>query len=318
MTKSRQEAEYSEPVYKRGKYLVSTLATVAVMVIAAIIIWQMHNNAVVKINSALQQQERDGVSESQRQEFAETTSTDPVGFDLANYMEAKYPTIVLLTYFVLAALALAVVVRFALFFMFSTKRDQYYPNNVELDHFLSQKFATWDEFCRYTQTRDHRKSRFWRVLKDSVMVTDASGRVDHLYLHLRNRIDRITENMDEMSLYDSIATASPAAGFFGTLIGFLFIFSQGQSAANLSQSLEFAVGLKVAIITSLWGLVNLGMAIGATYFSRRIIDQIHDQMVVRAVAVCEVVETLRITDRKPVSETEMEVINNKEQIRVRS
>ena len=76
------------------------------------------------------------------------------------------------------------------------------------------------------------------------MVTSASGRVDHLYLHLRNRIDRITENMDEMSLYDSIATASPAAGFFGTLTGFLYIFSQGQSAANLSQSLEFASGPK--------------------------------------------------------------------------
>ena len=318
MTKSRHEAEYSEPVDKRGKYLVSTLATVAVLIVAALIIWQMRDNAVTKINSALLQQERDGVSESQRKDFAETTGTDPVGFDLANYMQAKYPTIVLLTYFVLAALALAVVVRFALFFLFSTKRDQYYPNNVELDHFLSQKFTTWDEFCRYTQTRDHRKSRFWRVLKDSVMVTDASGRVDHLYLHLRNRIDRITENMDEMSLYDSIATASPAAGFFGTLIGFLYIFSQGQSAANLSQSLEFAVGLKVAIITSLWGLLNLGMAIGATYFSRRIIDQIHDQMVVRAVAVCEVVETLRITDRQPVAQTELEAIPNKEQIRVRS
>ncbi len=316
MTDLRQEAQYSEPLYKRRNYFISTLATVVVLFISAIVIWRMHDNAVVKIGASLQQQERDGVSEAQRKDFAETVSTDPVGFDLANYMQAKYPTVVLLTYFVLAALALAAVVRFAMFMVFSAKREQYYPSDESLDHFLKQKFETWDDFCQYAQVQDHRKSRFWRVLKDSVMVTNASGRFDHLYLHLRNRIDRITESMDEMSLYDSIATASPAAGFFGTLIGFLYIFSQGQSAANLSQSLEFAVGLKVAIITSLWGLLNLGLAIGATYFSRRVIDQIHEQMVVRAVAVCEIVESLRIPQVQ--HETGDVIAHNTERARVRS
>ncbi len=304
MTDQRQESEYYEPIYKRGNYLVSVIATVVVLMISAMVIWKMHDNALVKIDASLQQQERDGVSETQRRDFAETTSTDPVGFDLANYMEAKYPTIVLLTYFVLAALGLAAVVSLAIFVVFTAKREKYYPSDASLDHFLKQKFQSWEEFCEYVQAQDHRKSRFWRVLKDSVMVTNASGRLDHLYLHLRNRIDRITEAMDEMSLYDSIATASPAAGFFGTLIGFLFIFSQGQSAANLSQSLEFAVGLKVAIITSLWGLVNLGVAIGATYFSRRIVDQIHGQMVVRAVAVCEVVESFAVPSREMIVEAQ--------------
>lgn len=292
MTEQRQEAEYYEPVYKRGNFLIPLFATIVVLIISAIIIWKMHDNAVLKIDSALQQQERDGVSEAKRKEFAETTGTDPVGFDLANYMEAKYPTIVLLTYFTLAALGLAAVVRFVIFLIFTSRREQYYPADSSLDQLINQRFQSWEEFSRYVEAQDHRASRFWRVLKDSVMVTNSSGRLDHLYLHLRNRIDRITESLDEMSLYDSIATASPAAGFFGTLIGFLFIFSQGQSAANLSQSMEFAVGLKVAIITSLWGLLNLGVAIAATYFSRQIVNQIHDQMVVRAVAVCEIVESL--------------------------
>ena len=314
MTDPRQEAQYTEPLYKRRNYIVPTLATIVVLIISAVVLWTMHNNATDNINAALQQQQRDGVSAVDREGFAETTGTDPVGFDLANYLEAKYPTIVLLTYFVLAALGIAVLVRFTLFMLFSTKRDQYYPNDASLDHFLKQKFVSWEEFCQYVQAQDHLNSRFWRILKDSAMVTSASGRVDHLYLHLRNRIDRITENMDEMSLYDSIATASPAAGFFGTLIGFLFIFSQGQSAANLSQSLEFAVGLKVAIITSLWGLLNLGLAIAATYFSRRVINQIHDQMVVRAVAVCEIVESLPQGQLEKVQQ----VLPSKEHLRVRS
>lgn len=316
MTEPRQEAQYTEPLYKRRNYLVPTLATIVVLIISAVVLWTMHDNATDKINAALQQQERDGVSEIVRKQFGETSGTDPVGFDLANYLHAKYPSIVLGIYFVLAALGIAVLVRFALFMMFSTKRDQYYPNDASLDHFLRQNFTSWEEFCQYAQAQDHLNSRFWRILKDSVLVTTASGRVDHLYLHLRNRIDRITENMDEMSLYDSIATASPAAGFFGTLIGFLYIFSQGQSAANLSQSLEFTVGLKVAIITSLWGLLNLGLAIAATYFSRRMINQIHDQMVVRAVAVCEIVESLRLPQGR--LEGVPEVLPSKEHLRVRS
>ncbi|MCC6964078.1 MAG: MotA/TolQ/ExbB proton channel family protein [candidate division Zixibacteria bacterium] len=316
MADSKQDQEYSDPVYKRGNYLVSALATVVVLLIAGLVIWRIHANAVTKIQTSLQQQAQQGVADEQRQEFALSVTTDPVGFDLANFMQANYPTIVLLTYFALAALGLAAVVRFVIFMISSARRKQYYPDDAELEHFLHQKFQTWDDFYHYTLKQNHRQTRFWRILKDSVMVTNASGRYDHLYLHFRNRIDRITESMDEMSMYDSIATASPAAGFFGTLIGFLYIFSQGQSAANLSHSLEFAVGLKVAIITSLWGLLNLGTAIAAAYFSRRVIDQIHHQMVVRAVAVCEIVESLQIPQQ--IHETEAVLAHSKEHAGVRS
>jgi biopolymer transport protein ExbB/TolQ len=301
MTDPRQNIDHTLPAYKRGNYLVSILAIAIVLIVATLVIWQMHSSAVQKIDANLQQQARDGVSEERRNDFIQSVRTDPVGFDLANYMQAKYSTIVLLTYFVLAALGIAVMVRLVIFLVLTSKRQQYYPDDPALERFLHQDFSSWDEFYRAVQAQDHRQSRFWRILKDSAMVTNASGRFDHLYLHFRNRIDRITESMDEMSMYDSIATASPAAGFFGTLIGFLYIFSQGQSAAHLSQSIEFAIGLKVALITSLWGLVNLGMAIGAAYFSRRVIDQIHHQMVVRAVAVCEMVESLKLPQRAPES-----------------
>lgn len=316
MTDLRQANEYAVPLYKRRNHIISALITVVVLAISGLVIWQMHSGAVGKIDSALQQQAQNGVSELKRQDFANSVETDPVGFELANYIQTYYPTIVLLTYFVLAAFGVAAVTRFLIFLLSSSKRNQYYPSDAALDHFLRQDIRSWDDFYHYSLAQDNRDSKFWRILQDSVKVTNISGRHDHLYLHFRNRIDRITEHMDEMALYDSIATASPAAGFFGTLVGFLYIFSQGQSAATLSQSVEFTIGLKVALITSLWGLINLGLAIGGSYFSRRIIDQIHHQMVVRAVAVCEVVETLKIP--QSVKEIEIVLAQNKEQARANS
>jgi biopolymer transport protein ExbB/TolQ len=305
---------YSGPIYKRGNYFVSALATAVVMLISILVIWQMHSNAVSKIEKMEQQQVQEGSNVAKQDALIKAIRTDPVGFDLAVYMQAHYDQIVLLNYFVLAALCLAAIARFAMFAVSSSRRSQFYPDDKALDDFLRRDFRTWNEFYQFALAQDHRKSRFWRILKDSAMVTNASSRFDHLYLHFRNRIDRITENMSEMTLYDSIATASPAAGFFGTLVGLLYIFGQGQNAAGLSQTPAFAIGMRVAVITSLWGLFNLGLAIAAAYFTRRIVDQIHHQMVVRAVAVCEVVESLK--SKEQVDETEPQMIQSKERVRV--
>jgi len=318
MTESQKKNEHVVPVYKRGSKLVSVLATAVVLVIAALVIWQMHSNASHKIDNMM----RDSAGQTQtiegakRQALAEVSKTDPVGFDLANYMQANYDKIVIVIYFVLAALALAAVARFIMFLVTTSKREQYYPDNQAVDYFVSHEVHSWEEFYSLALAQEHSKSKFWRILRDSAMVSNASGRYDHMYLHFRNRIDRITEYLNEMTLYDSIATASPAAGFFGTLVGLLFIFSQAQgSMAGLSSSPQFAIGMKVAIITSLWGLFNMGLAILSSYFTRRIVDQIHHQMVVRAVAVCEVVESLKVLHNRRTADAPL-TASEEEHLRV--
>jgi biopolymer transport protein ExbB/TolQ len=113
-------------------------------------------------------------------------------------------------------------------------------------------------------------SEFWRNLMESASIVDTSRRYDYLYMHLRSRIDEKIQKLGDMPLYDMIATGSPAAGFFGTLLGLIYIFTQSDiNISSLAGSYQFWVGLKVAVITSLWGLLNLGLSVFFSYLHRR-------------------------------------------------
>jgi biopolymer transport protein ExbB/TolQ len=276
---------------KRRDFLVSGISVAIVIAVSVVAIWQLHSSALSKIDemTALSDPE----SDESAAEIGDAARVDPVGFNLANYMQAHYGTVVIVIYGLLGALCIAAVARFIVFLMKSFDRRRFYPDIQNLTIFLTGRMTTWEDFSSTVMAQDHLRSRFWRILKDSVKVTESSGRYDHLYLHLRNRIDRITEYMNETSLYESIATASPAAGFFGTLVGLLFIFSNSPGGmSSLSESPAFSVGMKVAIITSLWGLFNLGIAIIFGYFTKRISEGIHEQMIVRGVIVCEAAESV--------------------------
>ncbi len=289
---------------RKRDYFIAGIVVVLVLAVSIIAIWQLHSSAVTKIDE-LASTSAEGDGGYLAEELSDAARVDPVGFSLANYMHANYGTIVLVVYYVLGALALAAIARFIVFLTISFDRRRFYPDNLGLQVFLERKPRTWEEFSETAMSQDYLKSRFWRILRDSVMVTEASGRYDHLYLHLRNRIDRITEYLNETTLYESVATASPAAGFFGTLVGLLYIFSSSETGiAGLSESPAFAVGMKVAIITSLWGLFNLGLSIVCGYFTRRIVSRIHEQMVVRGVIVCEAAESISTSQSIPEAERE--------------
>jgi biopolymer transport protein ExbB/TolQ len=280
-------------VHERKRQYLVTIGVVALVIAASIIaIWQLHSRAVSRIDEVIVASvENNGGSSVE--ELGEAARVDPVGFSLANYMHANYGTIVLVVYYLLGALGIAALARFVIFLISSFDRRRFYPDDASLREFLDARPGTWNDFSEEVMAQNHLKSRFWRILRDSVMVTESSGRYDHLYLHLRNRIDRITESLNETALYESVATASPAAGFFGTLVGLLYIFSSSEAGiAGLSESPTFSVGMKVAIITSLWGLFNMGLAIICGYITRRIVGRIHEQMVVRGVIVCEVAEAI--------------------------
>lgn len=312
MARFYDEKNESSPTYKlhRKDTFIWTGVTAIVVVLSFFFIWQMKNSAIDKINHELSSAQTEVGENAGLQEklnaYEEVAKTDPIGFDLSNFVHDNYQIIVTSVYFILTALTLAVVARFITFLLITVKRNKYYPSDKDLEEFLADEPHSWEQFYAKVTAMRHFGCAFWRVLKQSTTVINESKKYDHLYLHMRNRFDKVSENISETSLYESISTASPAAGFFGTLIGLLFIFTQSENGiASLTSSPLFAVGLKVAVITSLWGLLILGVAIMFSYFTRKITDGIFDRMVLKAFAICNVVEKFSAWD-KTEEETEDE------------
>jgi len=312
MSEFYDEKNQVSPTYKlhRKDALLWTGVTVVVLILSYFFIWQMKSNAVTKINDKLlsvQSQVEKGTKDYERyQAYEAVAETDPIGFDISNFVHDNYHTVVTVVYFILTALTLAVVARFIAFMLVTTKRNKYYPSDKELEGFLEECPSSWSGFYEKVSKMRHYGNAFWKVLKQSSSIINDSKKYDHLYLHMRNRFDKVTENINETSLYESISTVSPAAGFFGTLVGLLFIFTQSESGiANLTSSPQFAVGLKVAIITSLWGLLNLGAAILFNYFTRKVTESIYDRMVLKAFAICNVVERFKLEDRRKAIQEEI-------------
>ena len=287
----------SSPTYKlhRKETLIWIGVTTVVLVLSYFFIWGMHNNSVQKIENRLELAQAN-VDESSKayqkiKAYEQVAKTDPIGFDLANFVHENYHTVVTVVYFILTALTLATVARFIAFILITMNRKKYYPSDKTLEKFVKDRPRNWNQFYIKVKDMRHFGCAFWKVLKQSASVINDSKKYDHLYLHMRNRFDKVIENINETSLYDSISTTSPAAGFFGTLIGLLFIFTQSENGVSgLTNSPEFAVGMKVAVISSLWGLLNLGAAILFSYFTRQITERIYDRMILKAFAVCNLVE----------------------------
>jgi len=297
MSEFYDEMNQKSPTYKlhRKETFIWTGLTLMVIFLSWLFIWQMNNNALSRINDEVieaQSKVQEGSKEYQKlKAYEEVAKTDPVGFDLSIFVRENYPTIVSVVYFILTALTLAVIARFIAFLILTVKRNKYYPSDRELEKFLDDHPTNWKDFYSRVSGMRHYGNAFWKVLKQSSTVINESRKYDHLYLHMRNRFDKVIDNINETTLYDSITSVSPAAGFFGTLIGLLYIFTQSENGiASLTGSPQFAVGLKVAIITSLWGLLNLGVAILFSYFTRKIAESIYDRMILKAFAICNRVE----------------------------
>lgn len=305
MSEFYDEKNESSPTYKlhRKETMLWVGVTAVVLALSFFFVWQMRESAMTKINNQIEAQ-KVGVDKASKDykklaAYEEVAETDPIGFDLSNFVHNNYRAVVTVVYFILTALTLAVVARFVAFLLITVKRSKYYPTDKELEDFLQDDIDNWNKFYKKVAGMRHYGCAFWKVLKQSATVINDSKKYDHLYLHMRNRFDKVVENINEVSLYESISTASPAAGFFGTLIGLLFIFTQSENGiAQLTSSPMFAVGLKVAIITSLWGLLNLGAAIMFSYFTRKVTESIFDRMILKGFAICNVVERFGQVEKK--------------------
>jgi len=314
MSEFYDEKNASSPTYKlhRKETLLWVGVTTVVLVLSYFFIWQMKDTAVRKIGdevAAAKLSTEEGSKASQKIEaYEDIAETDPIGFDLSNFVHDNYHAVVMVVYFILTALTLAVIARFIAFLLITSKRSKYYPSDKDLESFLKECPDNWDDYYARIKNKRHFGTAFWKVLKQSSTVINDSKKYDHLYLHMRNRFDKVVENISETALYESIATASPAAGFFGTLIGLLFIFTQSENGiAALTNSPLFAVGLKVALITSLWGLINLGASIMFSYFTRKVTESIYDRMILKAFAICNHVERFNTEPKETAKNEDDEV-----------
>jgi biopolymer transport protein ExbB/TolQ len=207
------------------------------------------------------------------EDFEKAAKTDKIGYGISNLIYDKYTLIITIVYGILAILSLLLLRE--LYKTFSHLRaNRQVPKPGELIEFR-KKFEKGTDWTFYYETVvnygvKNGNKEFWRNLMESASIVDTSKRYDYLYMHLRSRIDEKVQKLGDMPLYDMIATGSPAAGFFGTLLGLIYIFTQSDiNISSLAGSYQFWVGLKVAVITSLWGLLNLGLSVFFSYLHRR-------------------------------------------------
>ncbi len=207
------------------------------------------------------------------EDFKKAAKTDQIGYGISNLIYHRYSAIITMVYGILTILTLLLFRELYKTYGHLWSR-RYVPKPDELNEF-KKKFEKGTDWSFYYATVvnygiKNGDNEFWRNLMESASIVDTSRRYDYLYMHVRSRIDEKIQKLGDMPLYDMIATGSPAAGFFGTLLGLIYIFTQSDiNISSLAGSYQFWVGLKVAVITSLWGLLNLGLSVFFSYLHRR-------------------------------------------------
>jgi len=207
-----------------------------------------------------------------------TAGVDPAGYTLSNIVHRFYPLLVRATYCMLAALTFALFLRALHFFHWFYFRSRSNLSDDSLRGAMKHlKGKPWAEFRKKLQTlaEESGGSVFWNILRDAVSTSAVSKekRYDLLYSYFKRGLEEKWEDNGPKRILDTVAAISPAVGFFGTLLGMLFIFSSAEGAVGrLADTPEFSVGLKVAITTSLWGLFNLTTAVIVQYFAQFFIN----------------------------------------------
>lgn len=228
---------------------------------------------------------------------AKPASVDPAGFRLAVWVRGQYRYIVAIVYWVLCSMTLMVLLRLFQFGYRFVGAKKFYPDKEDVGRFSSSKTDKKEILHEFREWVDERqkenKSHLWgimqRTLATSAIMKDF--RTDLIYTYFKREVDTVMEDILPKRLHETVAAASPAVGFFGTLLGMLYIFSTGDiPKGHLASTPEFAVGLRVAIITSLWGLMNLTIAVSVNYFINFIADRRSGRMIDVAADVIEDLE----------------------------
>jgi biopolymer transport protein ExbB/TolQ len=205
----------------------------------------------------------------------------------------------------------AVVIYF-LYFVFVKFRPlwgyrDYYPSEVNLDELrrklpqsqddedTSEKDSVFDVVSSWV-SKHRKKDRpfFWGILEDAFegSAQERDRRTYLIFPQFAEGSETLMEKILPRRLNDVVIAISPAIGFFGTLLGLIFIFSSTSVAkAHLASSPEFAVGLRVAVLTSLWGLLNLVLAATSNYVSEFMTDHRIGEMKARARQIVDELET---------------------------
>ncbi|MBU1317561.1 MAG: hypothetical protein KKG33_05565 [candidate division Zixibacteria bacterium] len=212
----------------------------------------------------------------------EAVHIDPSSFFLSSTVQSSYKLLISIGYFLLALMTIMMFLRFGLFVgRYTLGRPKFYPKDVELSRLLEGKDngLTWLDLQQlvFEQAKDPQPLHIWRIMGESISSSTVSAgeRTDVLLSYTKRAIDRLMMDIGPQRLYDAVAAASPAVGFTGTLLGLLYIFSSSSQLqyGSMGGDAAFNVGLRIAIVTSLWGLANLTLAVLLDYFTGFLTDK---------------------------------------------
>ncbi|MFH1892641.1 MAG: MotA/TolQ/ExbB proton channel family protein [Candidatus Zixiibacteriota bacterium] len=236
---------------------------------------------------------------------------DPRGLQISYWAADYYAKVVFWVYYGLMVMSLMLLARIVLFILDIRRFRYFFPKKNDLE-VLEAKLRDlpeedrWKELENKADERVHvgklsellqklrlkakhptleSTSHFWSILKGLVTsdVLRKNKNNDYYSAYVVSAVNTVWREIQPAKILESIMQASPAVGFFGTLIGLLFIFTRSEGAgANLAGTPEFAVGLRVAIITSLWGLFNLGLAVLIRFGSGYVGNWYSSKMVAKA------------------------------------
>jgi biopolymer transport protein ExbB/TolQ len=231
----------------------------------------------------------------------QSASEDPTGYNLSHKVAGYYRWIVFFVYWALASMTFTIFLRLIYFLYRFIGTGKHYPKRDEIAGFKpgvsggSSEMEVWDDFASQVAKKDD--LHFWSTLSDALASTTSrkERRFDLIFYHFKRGVERLANDLAPTTLYHTLASASPAVGFFGTLLGMLYIFGAGDtSTTRLASTPTFAVGLRVAIVTSLWGLFNLTLAVTFEFIINFASNRRTEAASDRAKSLIEVYENLAL------------------------
>jgi len=195
----------------------------------------------------------------------ESAKVDPAGFTLSLYVTKYYSLIIFLIYWILASLSVLIGARTLTFLWTNWRRrssvEQINGDILRLDLGNEDLMANLRVIVEAKAREPKGETDFWSIWRDitTIPIFTKQDRSDLIEPYFLDRFRRVMDELAPTRIPNLVSSLSPAIGFLGTLLGLLFVFTNagGSESEQLANSPQFSTGLKVAVLTSIWGLTNL-------------------------------------------------------------
>lgn len=161
-------------------------------------------------------------------------------------------------------------------------KDRFYGE--ELKEVFRDETITWEVYLnRIKEFKTANPSMLMESLYAAAMQCEDKGSPQRYYDLTAFRIEKEFERSTDVGQFYTLATASPAVGFLGTLIGMTVILKAGVTA----EVMYYSKGLLYAINTSIIGLIILAFSMAAAFIFANRKEKIQTEMLRIASAIAE-------------------------------